>query len=631
MCGIAGIFHPDRMHHWDHAEKIVNEMTDAILHRGPDAGGVHVDSNVGLGHRRLSIIDIATGHQPLFNEDREVAVVFNGEIYNFQELVPELEKAGHTFQTQSDTEVIVHAWEEWGQSCVERFRGMFAFALWDNRQKVFFLARDRMGVKPLYYGTANDGTIVFGSEIKALLAYPGVSREIDPTAADDYFSYGYVPEPKSIYRSIKKLECATTLTWQVGQMAPQLSRYWDVEFDPTYKGSAKDAQDELLARVKDAVKVRLMSEVPLGAFLSGGVDSSAVVAIMASLQTEPVKTCSVAFDVPEFDESVYANAVAKQFKTDHKMETVTSEDYGLIDTLVQCYDEPFADSSAIPTYRVCESARKRVTVALSGDGGDETFGGYRRYKFHVAEEAMRSRLTLGIRQPLFGTLATLYPKLDWAPRFLRAKATFTGLSMDSVSAYARAVGFIREEDRHELYTAGFKKQLAGYDSVDLMRNYAKQANTTDPLSLIQYLDYRTYLPGDINVKVDRASMAHSLEVREPLMDHPLIEWAASLPSSMKLNGSQGKYIFKKSLENTLTNDILYRQKMGFGVPLANWFRGPLREEIERVLNGPVLADSGIINISVANRFLAEHLSGTRDRSTILWTILMFAKFFEKNS
>jgi asparagine synthase (glutamine-hydrolysing) len=631
MCGIAGAFNPKMGHVWRQIDSIVTAMTDAIAHRGPDAGGLHVAQNVALGHRRLSIIDIATGQQPLFNEDGSVAVVFNGEIYNYLDLAQELESFGHVFHTRSDTEVIVHAWEQWGRDCVTRFRGMFAFALWDERTKTFFLARDRLGVKPLYYGTAQDGTVVFGSEIKALLAYPGVSRELDRSAIDDYFSYGYVPDPKSIYRSISKLPPAHTLTWAVGQTEPKVLQYWDVRFDPSFKGSDRDAQAELLLRLEEAIKVRLMSEVPLGAFLSGGVDSSAVVAMMSKHVDGAVKTCSVAFDTKEFDESKYAQLVATQYNTEHSVETVTSDDYGLIDTLVHCYDEPFADSSAIPTYRVCEAARRRVTVALSGDGGDETFAGYRRYRFHLAEERLRSVLPLGIRRPLFGSLAGIYPKLDFAPKYLRAKATLQGLSLDPVEAYARSVSFVRKEDRQALYTPEFRSQISGYESMDLMRKHASQSNTDDPLSLVQYLDYKLYLPGDINTKVDRASMAHSLEVREPLMDHKLVEWAATLPSNLKLRNGEGKYLFKKSLEPLLNDDILYRKKMGFAVPLAKWFRGPLKEQIRASLTSKVFVESRIIDSSAALRFLDEHLSNRRDRSTVLWTLLMFSKFMDRHS
>jgi asparagine synthase (glutamine-hydrolysing) len=631
MCGIAGVFHPKNEHQWEQIDSRLAAMTNAISLRGPDAFGHHIEPNVALGHRRLSIIDVASGHQPLFNEDKTISVVFNGEIYNYLELCTELEKLGHQFKTKSDTEVIVHAWEQWGPQCLDRFRGMFAFALWDRNQKTFFLARDRMGVKPVYFGFPKDGSLVFGSEIKALLVYPDIDKTLDPTAVEDYFSFGYVPEPKSIYKSIRKLNSAHYLLWQVGQREPLIKQYWDVKFVESYRGTYEDAQVELRERLEEAVQIRLMSEVPLGAFLSGGVDSSAVVAMMAKTSKEKVKTCSIAFDIPQFDESKFANQVAKQYQTDHQVETVTSEDYGLIDTLVDCYDEPFADSSAIPTYRVCEAARKRVTVALSGDGGDETFAGYRRYKFHLAEEAVRNKLPLGLRQKVFGPLGEMYPKLDAAPRFLRGKSTFQGLAMDGVQAYARAISFVKSEDRGALFGQRLKSAISGYDSIEVFRGHESKAPVDNPLSLIQYLDYKTYLPGDINVKVDRVSMAHSLEVREPLMDHKLVEWAATLPASFKLRSGQGKSVLKSALEPMLSNDILYRDKMGFAVPIASWFRGPLQQPLARALSSIKLADSGYIDPGQAQRYFKEHLSGKKDRSTMLWTILMFSKFLDKNS
>lgn len=628
MCGIAGIFSPNAPKNWDAIGPVLQSMTDAIAHRGPNAEGHHIEPHVALGHRRLSIIDVATGIQPLFNEDGSVSVVFNGEIYNYLDLVMELEALGHVFRTRSDTEVIVHGWEQWGTECVTHFRGMFAFALWDRNTKTFFMARDRMGVKPIYYGFDKDGTLYFGSEIKAILQVPNFPRDFDDTAIEDYFSSGYVPEPKSIYKHVKKLSSAHYLISTAGQVVPRIAQYWDVRFNPTFKGTESDMRSELLAHLDESVRIRLMSEVPLGAFLSGGVDSSAVVAMMAKHSSGPVKTCSIAFDVPAFDESEYAKQVAIRYATDHNTTTITGDDHALIDTLVNCYDEPYADSSAIPTYRVCQIARQRVTVALSGDGGDETFGGYRRYRFHVAEEKLRSNLPFGVRSKLFGTLGRAYPKLDWAPRIFRAKATLQGLSLDPIAAYARAVSFVREADRSALYTQAFKSRITGYDTLDAMRAHGKAAQTDDPLSLIQYIDYKTYLPGDINVKVDRASMAHSLEVREPLMDHRLIEWAATLPSSVKLRNGEGKYIFKKSLEPLLSDDILYRNKMGFAIPLSDWFKGPLKDEFKRVINCPPMRSAQIIDAENALKMLDEHTKGKRDRSTILWTLLMFAKFIE---
>ena len=624
MCGITGIFDTRAARDISHAG--LHRMNESQLHRGPDEGSLHLEPGVGLGHRRLSIIDVATGQQPLFNEDGSVVIVFNGEIYNYQELIPELQALGHVFHTKSDTEVIVHAWEAWGDDCVLRFSGMFAFALWDRNRQTFFLARDRLGVKPMYYAMLDDGMLVFGSELKSLLAHGGLRRDIDPKAVEEYFALGYVPEPRTIYRQAKKLPPAHTLAIRRGQGMPEPREYWDVRFTLDSPATEAEAHEELLRRLDESVRLRMIAEVPLGAFLSGGVDSSAVVAAMAAQSSGPVNTCSIAFDDPAFNESEFARMVADRYQTRHFVETVRSDDFGLVDTLARLYDEPFADSSAIPTYRVSQLARKRVTVALSGDGGDETFGGYRRYRMHMMEEGMRAALPEGLRRPLFGMLGRLYPKADWAPRVLRAKTTFQGMARTSVEAYFHSMCFVREPLRSQLYSAKFKAELGGYSAIEVFHRHAGRAGTDDPLALIQYIDTKTYLVGDINTKVDRASMAHSLEVREPLMDHPLVEWAATLPSAFKLQGSNGKAFFKKALEPRLPDDVLYRPKMGFAVPLARWFRGPLRERMRStLLEGPLL-QSGWFDAQVVGRLIDEHESGRADHSTPLWTLLMFDAF-----
>jgi len=624
MCGITGIF--DTRGGSEISRAVLQRMNDSQLHRGPDEGSLHIEPGVGLGHRRLSIIDIATGQQPLFNEDGSVVVVFNGEIYNYQQLIPELQALGHVFHTKSDTEVIVHAWESWGANCVKRFRGMFAFALWDRNQQTFFMARDRLGVKPMYYALLDDGTLLFGSELKSVLAHGGLRRDIDPMAVEEYFALGYVAEPRTIFKQAKKLSPAHTLTVRRGQPIPQPVAYWDVKFTLNNPISEPDAQAELVARLQESVRLRMIAEVPLGAFLSGGVDSSAVVAIMAGLSRDPVNTCSIGFDDPAFNESTFAQLVADRYHTNHRLEVVKSDDFDLIDTLARLYDEPYADSSAIPTYRVCQLARKHVTVALSGDGGDESFGGYRRYKLHLMEERMRAALPLGLRRPLFGTLGKLYPKADWAPRVFRAKTTFEALSRNSVEAYFHSMSLIRDADRSQLYSSAFRAELGGFNAREVFTRHAAKAETDDPLALIQYIDTHTYLVGDINTKVDRASMAHSLEVREPLMDHELVEWLGTLPSSLKMRGSESKYLLKKSMEPQLPNDVLYRPKMGFAVPLARWFRGPLRERVRGSLLGGQLADSGLFDLATVRRLIEQHENGSRDHSTPLWTLLMYDAF-----
>nr|WP_315231410.1 XrtA/PEP-CTERM system amidotransferase [uncultured Albidiferax sp.] len=624
MCGITGIF--DTRGGRDIDRAVLHRMNESQRHRGPVEGGMHLEPGVGLGHRRLSIIDLATGQQPLFNEDGSVVVVFNGEIYNYQELIPELQALGHVFHTRSDTEVIVHAWEAWGKDCVKRFRGMFAFALWDRNLDTFFLARDRLAVKPMYYALLDDGMLLFGSELKSLMAHGGLKRDMDPLAVEEYFALGYVAEPRTIFRQAKKLSPAHTLTIRRGHAIPEPEQYWDVRFSLDNQIGVEEACAELDERLKESVRLRMIAEVPLGAFLSGGVDSSAVVAEMAQISTEPVNTCSIAFDDPAFNESEFAKTVADRYHTNHHVEMVKSDDFDLIDTLASLYDEPFADSSAIPTYRVCQLARKHVTVALSGDGGDETFGGYRRYRLHLMEEKMRSSMPLALRQPLFKTLGRMYPKADWAPRMFRAKTTFEGLSRNSVEAYFHSVSILRDPMREQLFSGRFKTELAGYNAQEVFNYHAGRANTDDPLALIQYLDLKTYLVGDINTKVDRASMAHSLEVREPLMDHELVEWMATLPSSLKIQGQEGKYLLKKAMEPRLPHDILYRPKMGFSVPLARWFRGPLRQRVRDAVLGPRLAETGWFNRKYLEHLVDSHDSGARDYSAPLWTLLMFEAF-----
>ena len=626
MCGIVGLF--DLSGAKEVSRTVLDRMNQSQFHRGPDEGGLHTEPGVGFGHRRLSIIDLSSGQQPLFNEDHTVVVVFNGEIYNFQELMPELTARGHKFRTRSDTEVIVHAWEEWGEECVSRFRGMFAFALWDRNRQTLFLARDRLGVKPLYYAVLPDNTLVFGSELKALLCHPTFSTEIDPRSVEDYFAYGYVPEPRTIYKQAFKLPPGHTLTLQRGKKFPAAKEYWDLMFKPLGPISEQDAQAEVIARLREAVKVRMISEVPLGAFLSGGVDSSAVVAMMAGLSKDPVNTCSISFGDPKYNESEYAREVADRYHTNHRVEQVDPDDFGLVDTLASLYDEPYADSSAMPTYRVCQLARKSVTVALSGDGGDEHFGGYRRYRWHMNEEKIRSLLPLSLRRPLFGLAGKIYPKADWAPQRFRAKTTFQALARDSVQAYFHSISIMNDDMRHALFSDHFRRELQGYRAVEVLQQHARRAPVEGGLSLIQYLDTKTYLPGDILTKVDRASMAHALEVREPLLDHPMLEWLSGLPEHYKLRGQEGKYVLKKALEPHLPDSILYRPKMGFAVPLAAWFRGPLKAKMHDMVLGSRLASTGFFNTSLLKQMVEQHQSGMRDHSAPLWSLLMFDSFLK---
>jgi asparagine synthase (glutamine-hydrolysing) len=629
MCGITGLF--DTRGRRDVDEVILRRMNDSQVHRGPDEGDVHIEPGLGLGHRRLSIIDVSSGQQPLYNEDRTVCVVFNGEIYNYQELIPELLALGHVFHTRSDTEVIVHAWESWGDRCVERFRGMFAFVLWDRNRETLFMARDRLGVKPLYYAHLPDGTLLFGSELKSILAHGGLRREIDPLAVEEYFALGYVAEPRTIFRQARKLPPATTLVIRRGEPVGEPREYWDVRFTLDNNMGVEDACGQLVEKLRESVRLRMISEVPLGAFLSGGVDSSAVVAMMAGIADEPVNTCSISFSDPAYDEAQFAQKVAERYGTNHHVDRVESDDFDLIDTLAGLYDEPYADSSAIPTYRVCQLARKHVTVALSGDGGDETFGGYRRYKLHLMEERLRGALPPGLREPLFGMLGRVYPKADWAPRMFRAKTTFEALARNSVQAYFHSMSLIRDPERQALYSDSFRRELGGYSAQEVFNRHAARANTDDPLALVQYIDLHTYLVGDINTKVDRASMAHSLEVREPLMDHPLVEWLATLPSSLKMRGQESKFMLKKAMEPHLPAEIMYRPKMGFAVPLARWFRGPLRQRVRDSLLGGPMIESGWFNPAAIRQIVEQHEAGRRDHSTPIWTLLMYDAFLRRNA
>ncbi|OAN11366.1 asparagine synthetase B [Photobacterium jeanii] len=625
MCGIAGIFNlyqsapiqPDCL-------KSINRRQ---AHRGPDDEGYYFDPFIGLAHRRLSIIDLSGGHQPLFNEDGSVAVVFNGEIYNFQPLVAELKQLGHTFSTYSDTEVIVHAWEEWGEKSVSRFRGMFAFAVWDSNRRQLFIARDRLGKKPLFYSQTSQGQLVFASELKVLLDHPDVSQQLRPEMAEDFFMYGYIPDPYTAYQNIYKLEAGHTMLLTPGEKL-RTSPYWDLSAPEQFL-SWEQTQSSLIERLEEAVKIRLMADVPLGAFLSGGVDSSAIVSLMARLQQQPVNTCAIGFHEQAFDESEYAQQIAQQYQTNHVSKIVDADDISLIKHLNDIYDEPYADSSALPTYRVCQLARQSVKVALSGDGGDEIFAGYRRHRMHIAEQKIRQVIPSRFRKPIFGSLGRFYPKADWAPRPLRAKTTFQSLALSQVEAYASSISKLRIDERALLFSDQYKTQLNGYNGIDQLTQHANNAPTDDPLKLIQYLDIKTWLVGDILTKVDRASMANSLEVRAPLLDHEFIEWAYSVRSQDNIQGMQGKYAFKKALEPYVNQDILYRPKMGFSMPISSWFRTSLKQTLHDAVLSPNMLDSGFFNVAHLKQMLHEHVEGYRDHGASLWCLLMFSQFMLK--
>ncbi|WP_440997098.1 XrtA/PEP-CTERM system amidotransferase [Arhodomonas sp. SL1] len=626
MCGIAGIFNRASGRPADPG--VLRRMRETLWHRGPDDGGEHLDGNLGIAHRRLSIIDLGGGHQPLFNGDRTVAVVFNGEIYNYRELAMELVGAGHVFHTRSDTEVLVHGYEHWGEGMLERLRGMFAFALWDARDRSLLLARDRLGIKPLYYAVLPGGDLLFGSELKAITVNPAFPRALQPEAIEEYFAYGYIPEPRSVYRHAFKLPPGHCLRVHAGAPVAESRHYWDLTFQPDATLTFEDAAEALPGVLREAVAGHLASDVPVGAFLSGGVDSSAVVALMAELEGTPVHTASISFGEREFDEARYARCVAAQYATRHHEQRVAADDFGLVEPLAGLYDEPFADSSAMPTYRVCELARRHVKVVLSGDGGDETFAGYRRYAWYCREERVRSQLPIGLRRPFFGLLGRLYPKLDWAPRVLRARATFEALALDPVEGYFHSVSLVGAPQAQALFTPAFRRELGGYRAIEVLRRHARHA-PEDPLSRVQYLDFKTYLPGDILTKVDRASMAHSLEVRVPVLDHRFVEWAAMLPPGLKWRRGEGKAVFKHAMASRLPHELLYRPKMGFAVPLATWFRDPLRERVHAALLGDVLGDTGWFSRHYLSHVVTEHDAGRRDYSALIWSLLMLEQVLRR--
>ncbi|MBA4766239.1 MAG: amidotransferase 1, exosortase A system-associated [Porphyrobacter sp.] len=622
MCGIAGIFHAETPKPVDPARVV--RMCDALAHRGPDGAGVWTDHGVGLGHRRLSIIDVAGSPQPMHAADGRAVIVFNGEIYNFRELRRELEQAGFTFRTNGDTEVILAAWQKWGPDCLSRLDGMFAFAIFDLATRRLFLARDRFGVKPLFLAHLSDGSIAFASELKGLLAHPQLRRRVNPQAIEAYMAWGYVPDSHAILAGVEKLPAGHFWLLEQGKATGRPQRWWDISFTERERGSEADLSAQLVHLLREGVRSRMVADVPLGAFLSGGVDSSGVVALMAEASAAPVQTCSIGFDVAAYDETSYARQVAARFGADHQERIVATDDFAAIDQLAAMFDEPFADASALPTWRVCQLARERVTVALSGDGADEAFGGYRRQVFHHHEERARGILPAGLRAPLFGALGRAWPKAGWAPRPLRAKATLLALAESGEQGYARGLSVTLPGARRALYSDSFAASLAGFRAEDELIALMRAAPGRSGLDRAQYADLTFWMPGDILTKVDRTSMAVSLEAREPLLDHRLVEFAARLPEGMRVRGSVGKYLLKKSLERYLPNDILYRPKQGFVTPIAEWLRGPLADTSRGIATGS-LAQTGFFQPQAINALAEAHIAGRADHSRTLWQLLMLEK------
>lgn len=627
MCGITGFINLKAGTEVNQA--LLAQMNQAQFHRGPDEGGEFIDEHVALGHRRLSIIDLSSGQQPMLSDDSNYVLIFNGEIYNFKAIRKELEQLGHSFHSHSDTEVILHAYMQWDERCVEKLQGMFTFAIWNKAEQSLFIARDRLGIKPLFYAIINE-TLYFASELKSIALVPGLDKKIDAKAIEQYFALGYVAEPHTIYQQVAKLSPGHNLTIKVGDTQPTITQYWDVSYAKQSPLSEEQLLTQMEQELKTAVESHMMADVPLGSFLSGGVDSSAVVAMMSQISDNSVTTCSIGFDVKDYNETDFARQVAKRYATDHQEKIVASDDFALVDSLAQLYDEPYADSSAMPTYRVCQLAREKVTVCLSGDGADELLAGYRRYGLMMNEEKVRSVLPYAIRKPVFGLLGKLYPKLDWAPQFLRAKTTFQSLAMDTAEGYFHGVSLLNNQQRKELFSSQLNQELNGYSALEVFREHQKNFDGDDPLSLIQYLDIKTYLVGDILTKVDRASMAHSLEVRVPFLDHKFVEWTAQVPTALKLKQGCGKYLLKKAMEPHLPDDVLYRNKMGFRVPLADWFKGPLKDKLRQALLSDEMRATGLFNMDTIKRWLDDHQSGRREYSAPLWTLLMFASFYKQS-
>ncbi len=627
MCGIAGLFHPDVPKPVEPAR--VAAMTEMLAHRGPDGDGVWTAPGVGFGHRRLSIIDLSdAAAQPMLTPDRRLAITFNGEIYNFRDVRADLEAKGHAFRTESDTEVILAAWRQWGPACLERLNGMFAFALYDADAESLFLARDRLGVKPLFYAILSDGALIFASELKGLLAHPRLRRVPDPRAVEDYLAFGYVPDDSSILEGVSKLPAAHYLLVRRGQAVPRPVRWWDVDFSNPSSAPLHQLEEEMVERLRDAVRSRMVADVPLGAFLSGGVDSSAVVALMAEVSRSAVETCSIGFDEADHDETEHAALVAKRYATRHRVRTVAAADFSLLDTLAEAFDEPFADASALGTYQVSALAVEKVKVALSGDGADEAFAGYRRYRMFMAEERVRRMLPPPLERAL-GALGEIYPKLDWAPRFLRAKTTLQALGRAGAEAYARAVGVTPPAIRSRLYSDSFAKSLDNHVAEERYVRAMCEAPAADPLSRAQYADLSIWLPGDILTKVDRASMAVGLEAREPLLDHRLVEFAARLPARMRLRGGTGKWLMKRALADRLPAEILHRPKMGFVTPISAWFRGPLAREAAAIAHGSALAETGWFDAAAIARFAEDHRRGRSDHGRLLFQLLMLDKSLKR--
>jgi len=624
MCGIVGFVNSNSR---AASRETLERMNAAIIHRGPDEDGFFVHESVALAMRRLAIIDLAGGQQPIFNRDKSSVIVFNGEIYNFQELKKDLEARGHEFYTNCDTEVIVHLYDEYGADCVRHLRGMFAFAIWDFRDRSLFLARDRVGKKPILYAHQENGDLIFGSEFTALLAHGGISREVDREAIDSYLSYLCVPAPQTAFKQIRKLEPAHWLRWKDGRI--ETKRYWQPDFSKKIRISENEAIEETTRILREATKLRMISEVPLGAFLSGGVDSSTIVALMAQESSTPVKTFSIGFEEQDFSELKYARRVAEHTGAEYNEFIVRPNALEVLPTLVEHYGEPYADSSAIPTYYVSKETRRFVTVALNGDGGDESFAGYERHAaMRIAE--IYHRFPRFARKLLIETPINLFPTSELKRSRVRdAKRFLQAANLPRTERYFRWMSAFNREAKTELYTKDFSAAINGRNPSAVMDKWFAAANGAGILDATLLTDQMTYLPNDLLVKVDIASMANSLEARSPFLDHKVIEFAASLPESLKMQRFETKSLLKKVAARLVPREVVYRRKMGFGVPLGSWFRGAMKEFVREILLAEKSLNRGIVKAEMLEKYVGEHLEAKRDHTAQIWTLLMLELWFQR--
>jgi len=624
MCGICGIIQPENKRPLN--PTYISSMCQTIVHRGPDDQGIHTEDNVCLGVRRLSIIDLETGHQPLSNEDGSVWTAFNGEIYNFLELRNELIQQGHQFKTKTDTESIVHSYEQWGQDFVTKANGMFAVSLWDKSKKKLILIRDRLGIKPLYYSLCKDGTLVFGSELKAILAYPKIKPSLNLKALDLFLTLEYIPSPHSIFENIYKLPAGSRLTYQNGTI--EIKRYWELPLDK--KGERKEInrsldslQDELYSLLKQSVRSRLISDVPLGSFLSGGIDSSCIVGLMHELGAAPLKTFSIGFEYNTYNELEHARRIARKFNTEHQEFTLKPDILQLTEKLIFHLDEPLGDFSIFPTYLVSKMARQYVKVILSGDGGDELLAGYEHYQAQKLSQNL-------FMAPAHTMLPPLIKKIPPSPKkkgvWNKMQRYFQGIEIDKNLRHLRWMMFLSPMEKQSLYSKDLARSLNGIPSLiqtDPFPSHFQKMEPYDEINKELFLDLNTYMVDDILVKVDRMSMAASLETRVPFLDHHIVEFLFQIPGRLKLKGMSSKWLLKKTMERLLPKENIYRKKEGFSIPIKHWLRTELKEMMQDYLQESRIKKEGLFNAKEVNQLVDSHLKKKSNNSHQIWALLVF--------